>query len=139
MRKEIKDKILNSKIRTEEYILKIMDSKSSITYNEFFEMFKKYIASKLFLEIEEIVVDNFYEICQLSVDKVVNLPPGTIDASALASKCGGATDAMNKKILFIIAVKRELGIDITPEESVQLDTLQQIAMLVYRKVKEEAL
>lgn len=139
MRKEIKEKILNNKLRNEEYILKIKDSKSNMTYNEFFEIFKRYVASKFFLEMEEIVVDNFYEICQLSVDKVINLPPGTIDASALASKCGGATDAMNKKILFIIAVKRELGIDITPEESVQMDTLQQIAMLVYRKVKGLAL
>lgn len=40
------------------------------------------------LEPEELVTDDFYEICQLSADKAAHLPKGMLDASALASKCG---------------------------------------------------
>ena len=88
------------------------------------------------LQPQEVVTDNFYEICQLSADKASHLPKGMLDAAELASKCGGATTAMNKKVLFFLAVNRELQVEINAEESVAVDTFTQLKQLVYSKLQK---
>ena len=86
------------------------------------------------LEPSELITDDFYEICKLSAEKSSSLPKGMLDAAELASKCGGATTAMNKKVLFLLEVNRVFGINITAEESVQVETFTQLKQLVYRKI-----
>lgn len=102
----------------------------------FDRLFKKYMCSKFMLEPEEAATDDFYELCQISADKAANLPKGALDASELASKCGGATTAMNKKVLFLLAVNREFGIKITAEESVGIQLFSELQQLVFDKLKE---
>lgn len=60
-------------------------------------LFLQYMCAKFLLEPEEITTDNFYEICQISAEKAAKRPHGELDAAEAASKCGGATTAMNKK------------------------------------------
>ena len=93
-----------------------------------------YLCEKFLLTPEELTTDNFYEICQLSAEKASNLPKGLLDASELASKCGGATTAMNKKVLFLLAVNREYGIVINADESVRIETFTELKRLVYDKL-----
>ena len=89
------------------------------------------MCAKFLLEPEEITTDNFYEICQISAEKAAKRPHGELDAAEAASKCGGATTAMNKKILFLLAVNREYGI------SVRIDTFTQLCDCIYQKLEEK--
>ncbi len=134
MRKDIKEQILEKKksaARYADFILK----KENLSREEFDRAFTMYLCEKFMLEPAEITTDNFYEICQLSADKAANLPKGALDAAELASKCGGATTAMNKKVLFLLAVNREYGITIAAEESVKVETFSELKELVWRKLQ----
>lgn len=134
MRKDIKAQILAKK----ESALRFADSilqKRGLSYEEFDEAFTSYLCEKFMLEKSELITDNFYEICQLSADKAAHLPKGMLDAAELASKCGGATTAMNKKVLFMLAVKRDYRLEISAEESARVDTFTELKELVYGKLQ----
>lgn len=136
MRKDIKKQILERKASAQKCADCLLNQKQ-LTYNMFEHYFTLYLCDKFMLEPEELVTDNFYEICQLSADKAAHLPKGMLDVSELASKCGGATTAMNKKVLFLLAVQREYGIRIVAEESVMIDTFSELKQLVYDKLKDK--
>ena len=133
MRKDIKNQILQLKESAQQCADSILNQ-DPLTYEYFEEQFTRYLCNKFMLKPQELVTDNFYEICQLSADKAAHLPKGMLDAAELASKCGGATTAMNKKVLFFLAVNRELHVEISAEESVQVDTFTQLKQLVYAKL-----
>lgn len=105
-------------------------------YEEFEQIFTRYLCYKFMLDPAELTTDNFYEICQLSAEKSSNLPKGMLDAAELASKCGGATTAMNKKVLFLLNANETYQITITAEESVKIDTLTQLKKLIYQKIEQ---
>ena len=133
MRKDIKNQILKLKHSAQQCADAIL-AQDSLTY-EFFDLkFTEYMCDKFMLSKDELVTDDFYEICQLSADKAAQLPKGMLDASELASKCGGATTAMNKKVLFFLAVNRDYGMGIQAEESVVVETFTQLKQLVYTKL-----
>lgn len=134
MRKAIKEAILNRKKSAEQYAGFLLH-REELTFREFDDAITGYLCDKFMLEREDLVTDDFYVICQLSAEKAAHLPPGLLDASELASKCGGATTAMNKKVLFLLALNREIGVAITAEESVTIDTFTQLKALVYDKLK----
>ncbi|MCR5665625.1 MAG: hypothetical protein K6G01_02240 [Eubacterium sp.] len=138
MRKEIKEAILAKKEAAGRIVQTIL-SNPDISYEEFDHLFTLYLCEKFMLVEQELITDNFYEICQLSAEKASHLPKGMLDASELASKCGGATTAMNKKVLFLLAVNREYRVDIQAPESVRVETFTQLKRLVYRKLQEKKL
>ncbi|WP_288775820.1 hypothetical protein [uncultured Eubacterium sp.] len=137
MRKAIKEKILQQKKDSQFYVKMICEGQSSLSREVFGSLFLQYMCAKFLLEPEEITTDNFYEICQISAEKAAKRPHGELDAAEAASKCGGATTAMNKKILFLLAVNREYGINVTAEDSVQIDTFTQLCDCIYQKLEEQ--
>lgn len=134
MRKEVKENILKQKNDSHIYLQMIKEKGHNLIREEFGELFLRYMCAKFLLEPGEITTDNFYEICQISAEKASKLPHGSIDAAEAASKCGGATTAMNKKILFLLAVNREYGITLTADDSVQIDTFAQLCDAVYQRI-----
>ncbi len=136
IRKEVKENILKQKKDSHIYLQMIKEKGQNLTREAFGELFLRYMCAKFLLEPEEITTDNFYEICQISAEKASKLPHGSIDAAESASKCGGATTAMNKKILFLLAVNREYGITLTADDSVQIDTFTQLCDAVYQKIMD---
>lgn len=134
MRKEVKGNILKQKNDSHIYLQMIKEKGHNLIREEFGELFLRYMCAKFLLEPGEITTDNFYEICQISAEKASKLPHGSIDAAEAASKCGGATTAMNKKILFLLAVNREYGITLTADDSVQIDTFAQLCDAVYQRI-----
>ena len=137
MRKTIKEKILQQKRDSQFFVKMICERGKNLSKDAFKTMFMQYMCAKFLLEPEEITTDNFYEICQISAEKAAKRPHGELDAAEAASKCGGATTAMNKKILFLLAVNREYGINVTAEDSVKIDTFTQLCDCIYCKLKEK--
>ena len=105
---------------------------TDLSYEQFEDYFTEYLCDKFVLEKNEINTDDFYKICAYSVEKIAGLPASQRDAALTASRC--ATTAMNKKVLFLLSVNREYSIQITPEESMKIDTFTQLKKLVYEKV-----
>lgn len=132
MRKALKEKLLQAKGQAAGFAAALSGSKA-MDRETFDGLFRAYLCAKFMLEAGEIQTYDFYAICQLSAEKAARFPPGALDAAELASKCGGATTAMNKKVLFLMALKRELGIEISPEEGASVDRLSQLMDLVYKK------
>lgn len=136
IRKNIKMRVLEGRNAAEWYAEEIL-STPDIDVTQFRSSFLNYLCSKFLLKPSEITTDNFYEICQISVKKAAKMSPGALDAAETASKCGGATTAMNKKVLFIMAVKREFGINISPGESASVETFTALCDCVYNKIKKK--
>lgn len=134
MRKDIKNRILAKKDCSEQYRNRIL-AEPELAFETFQELFLHYMCAKFLLEPSEITTDDFYEICQISAEKAAKMPHGALDAAEAASKCGGATTAMNKKVLFVMAIKREYGILISPEESAAVDTFTELCRCVYTKLQ----
>ena len=108
----------------------------ALDFEGFDRIFTRYLCYKFMLNPAELTTDDFYEICQLSAEKSSSLPKGMLDAAELASKCGGATTAMNKKVLFLLNVNETYQITITAEESVKIETFTQLKQLIYSKLQE---
>ena len=135
-RGDIKERILKGKQESGRYARQILDA-AQITYEEFHRLFMLYMCDKFLLSPSEITTDNFYRICELSAKKNAKLSHGEADPAELASKCGGATTAMNKKVLFVMALKREFNISFEPEESAAIDTFTQLSLKVYEKIQKK--
>ncbi len=136
MRKDIKKMIISKKESAMKIVGSILNN-TELGYDEFSDLFTDYLCEKFLLVKDEIVTDDFYEICRLSAEKASNLPKGMLDAAELASKCGGATTAMNKKVLFLLAVNREYEIKIEAEESAPIETFTDLKKLIYKKIVEK--
>lgn len=134
-RQRIKADILASKERSQHYAQGIHDRQFG-SFEEFSHLFLGYLCGKFFLNPEDVDTDDFYQICQYSVERASHYPPGAIDAAEFASKCGGATTATNKKVLFIMAIRRELHIPLTVEEAVSIGTLSQLISCCYGYLEE---
>lgn len=132
MRKALKEELLRAKGQAAAFAAALSGG-GVMDRAQFSALFRAYLCAKFMLEPDEIQTDDFYAICQLSAEKAARFPKGALDAAELASKCGGATTAMNKKVLFLMALKRELNIDISPEEGAAVDRLSQLVALVYEK------
>ena len=133
MRKALKEELLRAKGRAAGFAAALSEGKA-MDRAQFDGLFRGYLCAKFMLEPAEIQTDDFYAICQLSAEKAARFPKGALDAAELASKCGGATTAMNKKVLFLMALNRELGAAISPEEGAAVDRLSQLTELVYGRL-----
>lgn len=133
MRKALKEELLRAKGRAAGFAAALSEG-NAMDRAQFDGLFRAYLCAKFMLEPAEIQTDDFYAICQLSAEKAARFPKGALDAAELASKCGGATTAMNKKVLFLMALNRELGAAISPEEGAAVDRLSQLTELVYGRL-----
>lgn len=133
-RRQITAGILAQKNRAAQWAEKMKGHQYS-SPEEFACLFTNYLCAKFMLAPEELDTDDFYRICQYSVERASQFPPGFIDAAEFASKCGGATSATNKKVLFIMALHREIGIPLEVEEVVPVNLLSQLIHLCYRKLE----
>ena len=129
-RADIKNQILNRKERAR-FCTKYIQDQPEIKKEEFDQVFTEYFCAKLLLEICDINTDDFYELCQISVKKNGKLREEAVDEALIASKCGGATTAMSKKVLFLLAVNEEFQCQITSEQSIEIDTFTKLKETVY--------
>lgn len=134
-RRDIKTRILEEKNSSAQVVQQILSEKN-LDEERFSSLFRSYLCAKFLLEPDEITADNFYEICRISAEKTAARLRGQPDAARAATdaNCSGATTAMSKKVLFLMAVEREYGISLSPEESAAVDTWGDLCRLVYGKL-----
>lgn len=86
----------------------------------------------LFGEVADVYVLD--DLAELSVAKAIKLSKEQAIAYDNKASCDGATSAMNKKILLLMAIQKELNIKFPLDEVVQIKDTKKLTSVVYRQL-----
>ena len=89
----------------------------------------------LFGEVADVYVLD--DLAELSVAKAIKLSKEQAIAYDNKASCDGATSAMNKKVLLLMAIQKELNIKFPLDEVVQIKDTKKLTSVVYRQLKWE--
>lgn len=90
----------------------------------------EYIRYKFMLEQSDFTCDNLITLAKLSIAKAVKNKKVHWDQK----DCHGTTESMTKKIMLISSIERYLGISFSREEYMELDTVTDLAEIIFRKI-----
>lgn len=86
----------------------------------------------LFGEVADVYVLD--DLAELSVAKAIKLSKEQAIAYDNKASCDGATSAMNKKVLLLMAIQKELNIKFPLDEVVQIKDTKKFTSVVYRQL-----
>ncbi|MFR5701850.1 MAG: hypothetical protein ACLUD0_08240 [Eubacterium ramulus] len=86
----------------------------------------------LFGEVADVYVLD--DLAELSVAKAIKLSKERAIAYDNKASCDGATSAMNKKVLLLMAIQKELNIKFPLDEVVQIKDTKKLTSVVYRQL-----
>ena len=86
----------------------------------------------LFGEVSDVYVLD--DLAELSVAKAIKLSKEQAIAYDNKASCDGATSAMNKKVLLLMAIQKELNIKFPLDEVVQIKDTKKLTSVVYRQL-----
>ena len=86
----------------------------------------------LFREVADVYVLD--DLAELSVAKAIKLSKEQAIAYDNKASCDGATSAMNKKVLLLMAIQKELNIKFPLDEVVQIKDTKKLTSVVYRQL-----
>lgn len=89
----------------------------------------------LFGEVADVYVLD--DLAELSVAKAIKLSKEQAIAYDNKASCDGATSAMNKKVLLLMAIQKELNIKFPLDEVVQIKDTKKLTSVVYRQLNGE--
>ena len=89
----------------------------------------------LFGEVSDVYVLD--DLAELSVAKAIKLSKEQVIAYDNKASCDGATSAMNKKVLLLMAIQKELNIKFPLDEVVQIKDTKKLTSVVYRQLNGE--
>ena len=97
---------------------------------------RRYILGK-FLLPSSVEACGLTELCEWSVARAARLEVGKTGLTDRPSSCEGVTTTMQKKILLLMAIQKELGITFQREETAEFETTQDLAGAVLRGLREK--
>lgn len=102
--------------------------------DELHTYFYDYVLYKynLFGEVADVYVLD--DLAELSVAKAIKLSKEQAIAYDNKASCDGATSAMNKKVLLLMAIQKELNIKFPLDEVVQIKDTKKLTSVVYRQL-----
>ena len=86
----------------------------------------------LFGEVADVYVLD--DLAELSVAKAIKLSKEQAIAYDNKASCDGATSAMNKKVLLLMAIQKELNIKFPLDEVIQIKDTKKLTSVVYRQL-----
>lgn len=86
----------------------------------------------LFGEVADVYVLD--DLAELSVAKAIKFSKEQAIAYDNKASCDGATSAMNKKVLLLMAIQKELNIKFPLDEVVQIKDTKKLTSVVYRQL-----
>lgn len=89
----------------------------------------------LFGEVSDVYVLD--DLAELSVAKAIKLSKEQAIAYDNKASCDGATSAMNKKVLLLMAIQKELNIKFPLDEVVRIKDTKKLTSVVYRQLNGE--
>lgn len=116
----MKRELANAEVQAEAIMNRL---KAASTHEEIAFLVREYVKTRFFLEDEDLALETFNALGQMSIARTTGMDPTEVITADLSVRCDGASSSFTKKILLLIALNRELGLGISPEESVQITTL----------------
>lgn len=90
----------------------------------------RYISIRYFLDEDEMRTDDLYELAEISVAKTMAIKREKLADIDIPGTCTGASSATSKKILLLMALRRDLVLSLDPERAADLKTVDQLAAYI---------
>jgi len=127
----IKDRIIIAN-REASAVMETIKSSPKLAKDEFYQLIRQYILIKFFLSDEACTEDNIIELSELSIQRVLKISKGNLKAADISVHCAGTSSVIDKKVLLLLAIQKQLGIKFNPDETSNAETIRQLSDLIYR-------
>ena len=133
----VKEMILASQRAAALHIANIKNA-AAIRYDLVRQEVREYIKARFHLTEEDCVTDNFSQLAQISLAKSMKISRELVEEFDLARSCDGVSSHTAKMVLLFMALQKDLGIQFRPLETAEAETLDDIALLVWRELKAQS-
>lgn len=103
---------------------------------EVYPRLREYLRSKYLLEPGDLGSDSIEELGRRSLARVTALG-GNVPGMDVSPHCGSASSATHKKVLLLLALRRDLGINIPAADGARCETVTDLAQCVSRLLAEK--
>lgn len=100
------------------------------SYDELWSNLQRYVQSKYQLHKEDLALDGFNALGQMSVARSLGRTPTELEMIEMKSKCNGTSPSLTKKLLLFISLKRDIGLKLEPEETPDITKLSELALRI---------
>lgn len=136
--KSLKERLLEAKEAANSVIAGIKQGLGSgeiKSHSDLADSIQRYVLHKYLLDEESMHVISLKELAELSVARSLKLDKDRAVLKDSPSTCEGATSAMNKKVLLLLAIQRDLGIEFQPDKTAGIETTSDLAEAVWNQLK----
>lgn len=112
--------------------LKTLRKGEKTSFSEICYAIRNFVGHKFMLSQSDFRSENLIELAKMSLAKRLEIPFSKIGNVDIAD-CSGATSSMTKKVLLIMAIEKELGLNFSGEESSKIDTITDLCQQVAQK------
>jgi len=102
------------------------------SFDEFEGFIHDYVRIRMLLEPEDELVDSLNALGQMNLARALGVDLPDLAKIDMEAKCGGTSAVMTKKILLIIALKRDLDVDLSADEAAEITKLSQLIARMYK-------
>lgn len=104
------------------------------TPEELHGLLRRFVLNKYLLP-PDVTEESLNQLAAMSVERTMELY-GAAGRPDHAATCEGTTSAMNKKVLLLMAIQKELDIRFDPAETAEMKTTRAISRVVFRMLKQ---
>lgn len=97
----------------------------------FIDLVEEFVRCKFFLTPEECTTDNLLDLAEISVEKLLRVNDRSVRLAQGSTTCTNQSSTDIKKVLLSLTLQRALGVKFTPEESANLETVEQLARALF--------
>ena len=109
----------------------------SATLDEFCRLIREMTLLKFLLTEEEVTTDELLELSKISVDKLLYLHDKSVQLGHASVSCTGISSTATKKVLLILKLQRELGLQPMPaDEAYNLKPTRALGENLYFRLRE---
>lgn len=102
---------------------------------ELYSALREYLRVKYLLLPEDMTSDSFEVLGQRSLERVSRLSEAR-SGTDISPHCGNVSSAIHKKILLLIAIRRDFGVEIEPHAGAACETVRQLSELMAQALQE---
>ncbi len=113
-----------------------MISEDDLRVSDIYDGVKEIVRIKYFLDHDDMITDYFNGLGEISIARALGVDRSAVVGIDLEAKCNGTSSVMTKKILLIIFINRELGIEIDPHTAAEITNISQLATAIFVSLLE---
>ncbi|WP_102374204.1 acyl carrier protein [Raoultibacter massiliensis] len=112
-------------------IAETLKSKPRPSADEFDASVRSYIRTRMLLEPKDEMPDSLNVLGQMNLARALGVSIPELSSIDMEAKCGGTSAVMTKKILLIMALNRDLGVSVTPDEAAEITKISELIERLY--------